>query len=123
MRVDLKDLMVIKFRLFCTMTVAITILALLIVAPIADAEESGEDLFFSHCAGCHINGGNIVRRGKTLKLSALKRNGLGSQEEIARVAREGIGSMSSYKDVLGEEGDLKVASWIWEQAQNAWVHS
>ena len=85
------------------------------------AEDTGEDLFAMHCAACHIKGGNIIRRSKTLKLSALKSNGLDSQEAIARVAREGIGSMSGYKKVLGETGDKKVAIWVWEQAQKAWV--
>ena len=72
-------------------------------------------------SACHVNGGNIIRRNKTLKLAALKRNGLDNQEDIARVAREGMGIMSGYEDVLGKQGDKKVAIWIWEQAQNAWV--
>ena len=29
--------------------------------------------------------------------------------------------MDGYKDQLGEDGDLIVANWIWEQAQKAWV--
>ena len=85
------------------------------------AVESGENLFVMHCAGCHVKGGNIIRRGKTLKLSALKRNGLDNQDAIARVARQGIGSMSGYEEVLGKGGDELVAIWIWEQAQKAWV--
>ena len=35
----------------------------------------GAQLFELHCAGCHLNGGNIIRRGKTLKLAALERQG------------------------------------------------
>ena len=90
--------------------------------PIAIAEDSGKDLFVMHCSGCHVNGGNIIRRSKTLKLSALKRNGFDSQDSIARIAREGIGSMSGYEEVLGQGGDQLVAIWVWEQAQNAWIH-
>ncbi|WP_320664196.1 c-type cytochrome [Prochlorococcus sp. MIT 1223] len=81
----------------------------------------GEKLFLEHCSGCHVNGGNIIRRNKTLKISALKRNGLDNPEAIAKVARNGIGNMSGYKKVLGEEGDKIVANWIWEQSQKAWV--
>tara|TARA_B100000700_G_C14267059_1_gene499723 strand:- start:95 stop:478 length:384 start_codon:yes stop_codon:yes gene_type:complete len=81
----------------------------------------GEKLFIQHCSGCHINGGNIIRRNKTLKLSALKRNGIDSPEEIAKIARLGIGSMNGYKKVLGDKGDQIVADWIWEQSQKAWV--
>ena len=83
--------------------------------------ESGKNLFKNHCAGCHINGGNIIRRSKNLKISALKHNGFDSTEAIAKIAREGIGIMDGYKDKLGENGDQVLADWVWEQAQKAWV--
>ncbi len=82
---------------------------------------SGKSLFKNNCAGCHIKGGNIIRRSKTLKLSALKRNGIEDVEAIAKIARQGIGIMDGYKDQLGENGDQIVANWIWEQSQKAWV--
>ncbi len=81
---------------------------------------TGEKLFIENCSGCHINGGNIIRRNKTLKLKDLKRNGIDSTEEIARIARDGIGIMSGYKEVLGEQGDKLVANWILKQSQKAW---
>ena len=87
-----------------------------------NADNSGQELFSTHCSGCHLNGGNIIRRGKNLKLATLKRNGLDNQDAIAKIAREGIKSMSGYREVLGEKGDEKVAIWILEQAQNAWTH-
>ena len=94
-------------------------------APSARAAElnpaDGEALFVQHCAGCHINGGNIIRRGKNLKLATLERRGLDSVDAIARIAREGAGQMSGYGDVLGEGGDRIVATWVLEQAQNAWI--
>ncbi|HEY9888676.1 MAG TPA: hypothetical protein V6D02_09770, partial [Candidatus Obscuribacterales bacterium] len=49
-------------------------------------------LFTQHCAGCHVNGGNIVRRGKTLKLKALERNGLTSAAAIAPLIAHGKGA-------------------------------
>ncbi len=82
---------------------------------------SGRTLFKNYCSGCHINGSNIIRRSKNLKLSSLKRNGIEDQETIAKIAREGIGIMDGYKDQLGENGDQIVANWIWNQAQNAWI--
>ena len=84
-------------------------------------EYVGEHLFIKNCAGCHINGGNIIRRNKTLKAKDLKRNGLDTQEKIAKIAREGIGIMDGYEEVLGEKGDQLVANWILKQAQKAWV--
>lgn len=41
----------------------------------AQASPDGAVLFENHCAGCHVHGGNIIRRGKTLRLSALERQG------------------------------------------------
>ena len=81
----------------------------------------GEKLFKHNCSGCHINGGNILRRSKNLKISSLKRNKIDNPEAIAKIAREGIGIMSGYEDGLGANGDQIVANWIWEQAQKAWV--
>ena len=68
-----------------------------------------------------LKGGNIIRRNKTLKAKDLKRNGIESPEEIAKIANEGVGIMSGYKEVLGEKGDQVLANWIWEQSQKAWT--
>ncbi|WP_392348272.1 c-type cytochrome [Parasynechococcus sp.] len=81
----------------------------------------GALLFEQHCAGCHINGGNIIRRGKNLKLKALEREKIATVAAIAAIAREGRGQMSGYADVLGSDGDQLVAEWVLTQAQNAWT--
>ena len=78
-------------------------------------------LFEQHCAGCHINGGNIIRRGKNLKLKTLEREQIATVNAIAAIAREGRGQMSGYADVLGSDGDQLVAEWVLMQAQNAWT--
>ena len=82
---------------------------------------SGEILFKNHCAGCHVNGGNIIRRSKNLKLSSLERNGIDNPEAIAKIARKGVGIMSGYENQLGDNGDQIVANWVIEQAQRAWI--
>ena len=43
------------------------------------------------------------------------------EEDIAKIARQGIGIMSGYEDELGDNGDQILANWVWEQAQKAWV--
>ncbi len=88
---------------------------------IALDSDIGTNIFKNHCAGCHLNGGNIIRRSKNLKISSLKRNGIDNPEAIAKIARKGIGIMNGYEDELGDNGDQIVANWIWEQAQKAWV--
>ena len=88
----------------------------------AGADNStGALLFEQHCAGCHINGGNIIRRGKNLKLKTLERDEIATVTAIAAIAREGRGQMSGYADVLGTDGDQLVAEWVLIQAQNAWT--
>ena len=84
----------------------------------------GAQLFEAHCVGCHVGGGNIIRRGRTLKLQALQRQGLDSAAAIAVVAAQGRGQMSGYGEALGGEGGAEdVAAWVWEQALQGWKPS
>jgi cytochrome c6 len=81
----------------------------------------GAQLFEAHCVGCHLGGGNIIRRGRTLKLQALQRNGLDSAAAIAQVAAQGRGQMSGYREALGGDGGAEdVAAWVWQQALLGW---
>ena len=100
---------------------AILLAGLFLFPSTTHAVESGASLFQNNCASCHPNGGNIIRRGRTLKMKALTKRGLDSSEAIAQVAREGIGQMSGYADALGEGGDAQVGEWVWQQAQKAWT--
>jgi cytochrome c6 len=88
----------------------------------AGASESGEAaaIFESTCSGCHINGGNIVRRGKTLKLKALQKNQLDNLEAIATLVAQGKGNMSAYADKLSPEQIQAVAQYVLDQAQAGW---
>jgi len=95
------------------------------LATVADPAslEAGQGLFEAHCAGCHLQGGNIIRRGKTLKLAALQRNGLDDPAAIARIAASGIGQMGGYSAVLGDGGPEAVADWVWRMALDGWPRS
>lgn len=81
---------------------------------------AGAQLFENHCAGCHINGGNILRRSKTLKLAALERNGIANAQAVALIAKNGKGQMGGYGAVLGEAGAEAVGAYVWSQAQAGW---
>ena len=113
----------IKIRIFLLISFCSTFLYLSLPKELNAIEvDVGKDLFLHNCSGCHINGGNIIRRSKNLKFSSLKRNGIDSPEAIAKIARQGIGIMNGYEDKLGNNGDQNIAKWVWEQAQKAWVH-
>jgi cytochrome c6 len=92
-------------------------------APLATTQPSGAVLFSQHCAGCHVNGGNVIRRGKTLRLAALRRAGLESAQDVARVASVGQGQMGGYGEVLGPGGAEAVGDWVWRQALADWPKS
>lgn len=81
---------------------------------------NGAQIFEVNCAGCHINGGNIIRRGKNLKKKALKNNKMDSIDAIANIVANGKNNMSAYKDRLSEQEIQDVAVYVLEQAENNW---
>jgi cytochrome c6 len=87
---------------------------------LAEDTANGAKIFSVQCAGCHDNGGNIVRRGKTLKLKALKRNQMDSQDAIATLVTNGKNNMSAYKDRLTAQEIQDVAAYVLEQAKQGW---
>ena len=86
----------------------------------APGQSDGAQLFQAHCVGCHVGGGNVMRRSKTLKLAALQRNGITSAQAVALIAENGVGRMGAYGSVLGEGGPEAVATYVWDQAQAGW---
>jgi cytochrome c6 len=82
--------------------------------------QRGAKLFNNHCAGCHINGGNVVRRNKTLRRQDLLREGINGPADVARIAAAGKGQMSGYAKVLGDGGPEAVGAWVWKQAEQGW---
>lgn len=86
----------------------------------ADNIPQAEHLFQQHCVGCHVGGGNIVRRGKTLKLRVLTRNGVDTPEAIATLTAQGRGAMPSYRDRLTPEEINLLAEYVWQKAQTNW---
>ena len=77
-------------------------------------------LFEVHCAGCHLNGGNIIRRGKTLKLKALQQNKVDSVGAIATLITNGKNNMSAYRDKLSPSEIKALANYVLVQAQKGW---
>ncbi|OKH12495.1 c-type cytochrome [[Limnothrix rosea] IAM M-220] len=100
----------------------IILLALpVLIAPALSAElPSGEQVFESTCAGCHINGGNIIRRGKNLKQRAMEKHGYTSVESIAEIVANGKGNMSAYGDRLTSEEIQAVSEYVLAQSQKNW---
>lgn len=81
---------------------------------------NGAQIFQAHCEGCHLNGGNIIRRGKTLKLNALKRNGMDSPEAIAAIVTNGKNNMSAFRDRLTPQQIQDVTAYVLDRANADW---
>lgn len=81
---------------------------------------NGGHLFEVHCVGCHVNGGNIVRRGKNLQLKTLQRRELDSEAAISQLVTKGKGIMSAYGDRLTAAEIQDVSAYVLEQANQGW---
>jgi cytochrome c6 len=97
----------------------------IIAAPVFAAVQTntvqGPELFAIHCAGCHVGGGNIIRRNKNLKLQALQRNHVETVEAIAALITHGKGNlMSAYGDRLTAAEIANLAAYVFDQAQHDW---
>ncbi len=87
------------------------------------AEASGPDgaaLFEVHCVGCHPQGKNIIRRGKTLQTKALQRNGVDSLDAISTLIANGKNNMSAYADKLTTPEIEAVSIYVLQQAEQGW---
>ena len=77
-------------------------------------------LFTANCAGCHVGGGNVIRRGKNLKQKALAKYGYDDAEAIAQIITHGRGIMPAYDDRLNADEMSAIAQYVLTQAENGW---
>ncbi|NEP16119.1 MAG: cytochrome C6 [Leptolyngbya sp. SIO4C1] len=108
-------------RSVCFSLSAVLAVGLWLTAPLpAIAQPEPAALFELHCAGCHPGGGNIIRRGKTLKQRALKRYGYDEPAAIATIITQGKGIMSAFGDKLTEAEIQSLAQYVLDQAAINW---
>ena len=82
--------------------------------------DRGAAVFKANCAGCHVKGGNIVRRGKNLKSKALHRNKVDTHEAVVSLVTNGKGIMSAYGDKLTAEEIADVSAYVLHRAETGW---
>jgi cytochrome c6 len=90
------------------------------IADTATTPPTAAEVFNTNCAGCHINGSNIIRRGKNLKQKALKKYGMDSIANISNLVTNGKGIMPAYKDRLSEQQIIDVSAYVLSQAETDW---
>ena len=102
------------------LVVCLSLVGILSWPGMAIADDSPATLFSNNCAACHANGGNIIRRGKTLKAKALKRYGFEETSAIATLINQGKGAMPAYADRLTPDEIEAIALYVQQQAANGW---
>lgn len=102
------------------LSIALFLLWMLPLPVLAADETTGTKLFEIHCAGCHVHGSNIIRRGKNLKLNALQRNHVDTVDAIAALVIAGKNNMPAYGDRLSSSDITAVSRYVLEQAQSGW---
>lgn len=84
----------------------VILLLFLVISPtstLAEEATDGAKIFTVHCAGCHPNGNNIIRRGKNLKMKALKRNKVDTLDAVINIVTYGKNNMSAYEERLTQD--------------------
>ena len=109
-------------RIFALVAIASTLFFIPISSALAapPPTETAAALFTSNCAGCHAHGGNVVRRGKNLKLKALKRYGYDDVTKISQIITHGKGIMPAYGDRLTDEEIGAIAQYVKTQSESGW---
>lgn len=110
--IQLRKLLILVLLIF-TVVIAFT-------PNVAAETNDAAQVFSTNCAGCHLGGGNIVRRGKNLKQKALKKYHMDSIEAIADLIENGKNAMPAYKDRLSNQQILDVSVYVLNQAEKGW---
>lgn len=77
---------------------------------------TGAQIFGSRCVACHINGGNIVNRNKTLKKAALDKYNMYSAKAIITQVTCGKGVMPQFGKEFNQQQIADVAAYVLQQA-------
>ena len=107
-------------KLISILASAIAFIILVTPPALATSTTETATLFTNSCAGCHINGGNIVRRNKSLRSNALKKFGMDSTDAIAQLVKNGQYAMPAYKGRLTQQQIVDVSAYVLEQAAQGW---
>lgn len=108
-------------QLIIILPIGLIALTTLFASPAKAADlANGAKVFDVHCAGCHPNGSNIIRRGKSLKKKALQKNGVETLESISSLVANGKNNMSAYRDRLSIQEIENVSAYVLERADKNW---
>ena len=108
-------------RRLISWSVMLAILVFGFASPVwAGDVSNGAKLFASNCASCHIGGGNIINRSKTLSNADLTKYGMNSLQAIVTQITNGKPPMPSFKARLKADQIEDVASYVLATAEKGW---
>lgn len=95
-----------------TLTGAVALL-LITAACAPNSGASGEVLFRTHCAGCHPDGGNTIRPGKTLSRAHREANGIRTAGDVASFIRNpGPGMPAFPEGMIPREDAERIGKYV-----------
>lgn len=80
----------------------------------------GSTLFELYCAGCHPQGGNIIRRRKTLRLKSLARDGYNTSESLSNIVAVGLKNMPGFEEKLNSSQIKSISQFVLDESQRGW---
>lgn len=80
----------------------------------------GSTLFANYCAGCHPQGGNIIRRRQTLKLKSLERDGYNILEPLVDLVATGKNNMPGFAKDLNTTQIETISQFVLDAANQGW---
>jgi len=81
---------------------------------------NGAKVFSANCASCHVGGGNVINRAKTLSQADLTKYGMNSLDKIIAQVTNGKPPMPSFKSRLTADQIEDVASYVVDKASSGW---
>lgn len=78
-----------------------------------DSGQSGQELFLTHCSGCHPNGGNVIYPQKTLDRMTLAANGITTPAGIVAKMRHPDAGMKQFdRETISDAEARRVAEYV-----------
>ena len=78
--------------------------------------DAGANVFGGKCVACHLGGGNLVKRNKTLKKDALTKYKMYSAKAIITQVTCGKGVMPNFGKQFSQEQIADVAAYVLREA-------
>lgn len=113
-------IMLVLRRCVWAMLLALTVVFSFSGAVLAADLGNGAKVFSANCASCHMGGGNVVNRSKSLSQADLTKYGMNSLDKVIAQVTNGKPPMPAFKGRLTTAQIEDVANYVLEKAAGGW---